>query len=134
MADSQQVDQASLETQPQRLPFDAEFLKRSEKFCDEILAAVPELHGVALVPLWASQPENAPPGFLSLRVKEPPFTSSLLMLLRRLSIFSVDVHKDLVGQIRMLDQYAAHVVEQLKQHKEEMEKLGQSADNNAQQG
>jgi hypothetical protein len=89
------------------------------------MASVPELHGLAIVPLWSSQPENAPPGFLSLRSKEPPFTASLLLLLRRLSLFSVDVHKDLVGQLRMLDQYAAHVAEQLKQQKEELDKLAQ---------
>jgi hypothetical protein len=116
----QQPDQ-----QATRLPFDVEFTRRGEEFCNEIMAAVPELHGLAIVPLWSSQPENAPPGFLSLRNKEPPFTASLLLLLRRLSLFSVDVHKDLVGQLRMLDQYAAHVAEQLKQQKEELDKLAQ---------
>jgi len=113
------------EQQATRLPFDVEFTRRGEEFCNEIMASVPELHGLAIVPLWSSQPENAPPGFLSLRSKEPPFTASLLLLLRRLSLFSVDVHKDLVGQLRMLDQYAAHVAEQLKQQKEELDKIAQ---------
>lgn len=118
----QQTDQQT-EIQSDRLPFDVEFMRRGEEFCNTILAAVPELHGIALVPLWSSQPENAPPGVLSLRSKEPPFTASLLMLLRRLAMFSVDVHKDLVGQLRMLDQYAAHVAEQIRQQKEELDKL-----------
>jgi hypothetical protein len=118
----QQTDQQT-EIQSDRLPFDVEFMRRGEEFCNTVLAAVPELHGIALVPLWSSQPENAPPGVLSLRSKEPPFTASLLMLLRRLSLFSVDVHKDLVGQLRMLDQYAAHVAEQIRQQKEELDKL-----------
>jgi hypothetical protein len=120
----QQPDQQS-EIQSDRLTFDVEFMRRGEEFCNEVMAAVPELHGLALVPLWTSQPENAPPGVLSLRSKEPPFTASLLMLLRRLALFSVDVHKDLVGQLRMLDQYAAHVAEQIKQQKEELDKLVQ---------
>ena len=120
----QQPDQQS-EIQSDRLPFDVEFMRRGEEFCNDVMAAVPELHGLALVPLWTSQPENAPPGLLSLRSKEPPFTASLLMLMRRLSLFSVDVHKDLVGQLRMLDQYAAHVAEQIKQQKEELDKLAQ---------
>lgn len=127
----QQTDQQT-EVQSDRLPFDVEFMRRGEEFCNTVLAAVPELHGIALVPLWASQPENAPPGVLSLRSKEPPFTASLLMLLRRLAMFSVDVHKDLVGQLRMLDQYAAHVAEQIRQQKEELDKLA-SDDTNAQQ-
>ena len=120
----QQSDQQA-EIQSDRLPFDVEFMRRGEEFCNEVMAAVPELHGLALVPLWTSQPENAPPGLLSLRSKEPPFTASLLTLLRRLSLFSVDVHKDLVGQLRMLDQYAAHVAEQIKQQKDELDKLAQ---------
>jgi|GEM_PF-4289567 len=127
----QQTDQQT-EIQSDRLPFDVEFMRRGEEFCNTVLAAVPELHGIALVPLWSSQPENAPPGLLSLRSKEPPFTASLLMLLRRLSMFSVDVHKDLVGQLRMLDQYAAHVAEQIRQQKEELDKLVPD-DTNAQQ-
>lgn len=127
----QQTDQQT-EIQSDRLPFDVEFMRRGEEFCNTVLAAVPELHGIALVPLWSSQPENAPPGVLSLRSKEPPFTASLLMLLRRLSLFSVDVHKDLVGQLRMLDQYAAHVAEQIREQKEELDKLVPN-DTNAQQ-
>jgi hypothetical protein len=129
----QQTDQQPENAQT-RLSFDVEFMKRSEEFCDALLAAVPELHGIALVPLWNSQPENAPPGILSLRIKEPPFTSSLLSLLRRLSLFSVDVHKDLVGQIRMLDQYAAHVAEQIKTQKDALDKLAPDDTTNAQQG
>lgn len=128
----QQTDQPT-EIQSERLPFDVEFMRRGEEFCNAIMTAVPELHGVAIVPLWTTQPENAPPGFLSLRSKEPPFTASLLLLLRRLAVFSVDVHKDLVGQLRMLDQYAAHVAEQLRQQKEELDKL-EPIDTNAQQG
>lgn len=111
------------EIQSDRLPFDVEFMRRGEEFCNSVMAAVPELHGIALVPLWTTQPENAPPGVLSLRIKEPPFTASLLTLLRRLTLFSVDVHKDLVGQLRMLDQYAAHVAEEIRQQKEELDKL-----------
>ena len=131
--DAPQQPEQPNESSPTRLPFDVEFMKRSEEFCDALLAAVPELHGIALVPLWNSQPENAPPGVLSLRVKEPPFTSSLLSLLRRLSLFSVDVHKDLVGQIRMLDQYAAHVAEQIKTQKDALDKREPDNSTNDQQ-
>lgn len=121
--DAPQPQDQQSEIQSDRLAFDVDFMRRSEEFCNQILAAIPELHGIALVPLWSAQPENAPPGVLSLRSKEPPFTASLLMLLRRLALFSVDVHKDLVGQLMMLDQYAAHVAEQIRQQKEELDTL-----------
>ena len=132
--DAPQQTEQQKEIQPERLPFDVEFMRRSEVFCNEIMAVVPELHGLALVPLWNSQPENAPPGVLSLRSKEPPFTASLLMLLRRLTLFSVDVHKDLVGQIRLLDQYAAHVAEQVRQHQEKLANIATNETDNDQQG
>lgn len=131
--DAPQQPEQQTEVQSDRLPFDVEFMRRGEEFCNAVLTAVPELHGLAIVPLWSSQPENAPPGVLSLRSKEPPFTASLLMLLRRLSLFSVDVHKDLVSQLRMLDQYAAHVADQIKQHREELDKLA-PPNTDAQQG
>jgi hypothetical protein len=121
------------ENQPARLPFDVEFMQRGESFCNAAIAAIPELQGIALIPLWSAQPENVPAGLLSLRNTEPPFASALLLLLRRLSIFSGDVHKDLIGQLRMLDQYAGHLAEQLNQHKEELNKLAPDAPN-AQQG
>jgi hypothetical protein len=104
-----------------RLMFDAEFVKRSEEFCNQAITAIPELHGIAIVPLWNSHHDELPPGLLSLRFKEPPYTASLLLLLRKLALFNVDVHKDLVGQLQMLDQYAAHLAEQVKKNIEELE-------------
>ena len=103
-----------------RLAFDVEFMARTEEFCNQIMAAIPELSGIALIPLWTVHPENAQNGLLSLRNKQPPYTASLLNLLRRLAAFNVDVHNDLINQIRMLDQYAAHVAEQIRLRQDEL--------------
>lgn len=120
-----------IQTQPEtivdRLPFDAEFFKRSEEFCNEVLAAVPELSGIALVPLWQNQPEKMPAGLLRLRNSQPPFLASLLGLLGRLTSFGVDVHKDLIGQLKMYDQYAAELAERIKVQTDELNKLAESA-------
>lgn len=97
------------ETQPTRLTYDAEMFKRATEFSESLLAAIPELHGVAVIPLWTSQPENAPNGLLQLRDLKPPFVSSLLLLVKRLTAFANDAHRDLLMQLQMFDRHAAEL-------------------------
>ena len=108
------------EIQPERLPFDVELFKRADEFGSAILAAVPELHGIAIVPLWNTQPENIPSGLLRLRNPQPPYAGSLLTLLKRLAAFNFDVHRDLVNQLQMYDNYAAELARQIKARQEEI--------------
>jgi hypothetical protein len=111
------------EVKSERLPFNAEFIQRVNDFSQELLTAIPELHGLALVPLWNVQPENASSGVLRLRNPQPPFLPSLMQLLKRLAAFNVDVQRDLVGQLQMYDNYAAELSTQIKARIEELEKL-----------
>lgn len=111
------------EVKAERLPFNAEFAQRVNSFTNELLAAVPELHGLAIIPLWNVQPENTSAGILGLRNPQPPFLPSLMLLLKRLAAFNVDVHRDLVGQLQMYDNYAAELSAQIKARIEELEKL-----------
>ena len=98
-------------TEPQttRLPYNAEMFKRATEFSDQLLAAIPELHGVAIIPLWAAQTEGVPNGLLQLRDPKPPFISSLLMLVKQLTAFAVDAHRDLIMQLQMFDRHAAEL-------------------------
>lgn len=107
-----------------RLPYDVEFVKHVKDFCTTILQKLPELHGIAIVPIWENQPENMPAGSLHLRNAQPPYIPSLLALLKRLSVFGVDIHKDLVNQFGMYERYAAHLYEEVAAHREELNKLG----------
>ena len=91
---------------PTRLPFDAEFVKHVEDFCAATMSAVPELHALAIVPIWENQPEKMPAGLLHLRNPQPPYIASLLATLKRLAVFNVDVHRDLVGQLGAYERYA----------------------------
>jgi hypothetical protein len=104
------------ENKTARLPFDAEFMQLVEMFCSTALMNVPELHGVAIVPIWETQPEKFPAGLLQLRNTQPPFLASLLQLSQRLAIFATDVQKDMVGQLRVFDQYAAELSEQISKN------------------
>lgn len=111
------------EIQSERLPFDVEFFKRAEEFCNGVIAAVPELHGVAIVPIWQTQPKEIPSGLLRLRNPQPPYVPSLLSLLKRLAAFNMDVHGDLARQFSMYDQYAAELSRQIKARQEELGQL-----------
>jgi hypothetical protein len=106
-----------------RLPFDAEFVHHVRAFCDAVLTNVPELHGIAIVPLWNNQPENMPAGLLQLRDTRPPYLFSLTALLRRLTAFSVEVQSDFANQVRVIEQYAAELKEQINERVEELNQL-----------
>jgi hypothetical protein len=108
------------EAQPARLTFDAELFKRASEFCDAALIAVPELEGVAVVPLWSVQPEKTPNGLLKLRSMQPPYVGSLLKLVARLTAFSVDAHRDLVMQLQMFDRHAAELAAQIEARQQQL--------------
>lgn len=112
--------------EPERLPFDVEFYKISETFCADSMKKVPELAGIAIVPVWANQPENTPSGLLKLRNHQPPYLAGLLALMGRLVAFSTDVHRDFVGQLRMFDQYAAELATQIKERVDTLNGLDQN--------
>ena len=106
-----------------RLPFDVEFYKLSETFSADALKQVPELAGIAIIPVWANQPENTPSGLLKLRNQQPPYLAGLLSLLGRIFAFATDVHRDFIGQLRMFDQYAAELANQIKERVDELDAL-----------
>lgn len=122
--------EAQTQQEPDRLPFDVEFYKLSEEFCAESLKKVPELAGVAIIPLWSNQPENTPSGLLKLRNHQPPYLAGLLSLLGRTTAFATDVHRDFVGQLRMFDQYAAELANQIKDRVDTLNALDQKQTNN----
>lgn len=129
--EAEQTNQNSGQTT--RLSFDAEFFRRSEEFCNELITTIPELNGIALIPMWNNQPEKIPPGVLRLRNAQPPYLASLLNLLSRLAAFGVEVHRDLINQLRMFDQYAAELAERIRLQTEELNKIEESTNtqNNA---
>lgn len=110
-------EQAEVQEQTRRT-FEDEFFAQYNAFCDKAIKDIPELHGLAIIPLWSNQPEKSPSGLLRLRNPNPPYLSSLMMLLKRLSVFGVDVHSDFVLQLRMFDQYANELANKIKEHQD----------------
>lgn len=124
--------QPEQEIQSSRLPFDVELYKRADEFCADALAAIPELSGIAIVPLWTTQPKKAPAGLLRLRDTQPPYLASLLALLKRLAAFSAQVHNDLFAQFEMIDRYAAELSSQIKVKIETLTQLNQAQEDKQQ--
>jgi hypothetical protein len=112
-----------------RLPFDVEFFKASEEFSASAIKNIPELTGVAIVPLWANQPESTPPGLLKLRNPQPPYIGGLLQLMSRLSAFSAEAHRDFLAQLQMFDRYAVELAKQIKDRVDQLNALSQSDPN-----
>jgi hypothetical protein len=112
-----------------RLPFDAEFIKKTEEFCVDVLRTIPELHGIAIIPVWENKPEKMPAGLLQLRNTQPPYYVSLITLLGQLANFSGEVHKDLVGQLKFFQHYAVELHTKIQEHTEELNKIATTQTN-----
>lgn len=128
MTTENQSAQQPAEITSERLPFDAQFFVAANEFCNNALTAVPELHGIAIVPLWQPAPEQSPAGLFRLRNPQPPFLASLLMLMQRLTAFSVEAHRDMIGQLKMFDGYANELAAQIKARREELAAMTNTQD------
>lgn len=116
-------EQVEAQQQTTRRTFEEEFFAQYNEFCDKAIKDIPELHGLAIIPIWTNQPEKSPSGVLRLRNPNPPYLNSLMMLLKRLSVFGADVHSDLVLQLRMFDQYASELAARIKEQQELLEQI-----------
>jgi hypothetical protein len=116
-------EQVEAQQQTTRRTFEEEFFAQYNEFCDKAIKDIPELHGLAIIPIWTNQPEKSPSGVLRLRNPNPPYLNSLMLLLTRLSVFGADVHSDLVRQLRMFDQYADELAARIKEQQELLEQI-----------
>lgn len=113
---------------PTRLPYDVEFVRQTEAFVEKALQELPELQGLAIIPVWTRQPEKFPPGFLKLRAQNNLYVAELLKLLSLFTAFSVEVHKDFMGQVQILDNYLREVQSKLQETQQAPETTGDDAD------
>lgn len=112
------TEAADTAPQPTRLPYDAEFVKQTEEYCAKLMADLPELQGLAVVPVWTRQPENFPPGLLKLRAQNGLYVAELLKLLSLFTAFSVEAHKDFMNQVKILDNYLHEMQGRLQQYQQ----------------
>lgn len=111
------------ESQPTRLPFHVEFFEAANSFSTDVLAKIPELQGVAVVPLWSPVPEDVPVGVLRVRSDGQLFVPQLFKMLGQLSAFNLELHQKLAEQLGAIDQYALKLTEEIKKLHTEYDKL-----------
>ena len=73
-----------------------------------------------------------PPGLLQLRNVQPPYLPSLLLLLKRMAAFNVEVQKDLFGQVNVVEQYVGEMDKRIKARVEELNQLNKHPEQNDQ--
>ncbi len=117
------MDTQPTDGQPARIAFDAEMAKRADEFCAAAMTAIPELHALAVIPVWSLQVENVPAGFLRLRNPQPPYTGSLMLMLTRLTAFSTEINRDLMQQMQSIDRYASELATQITARTQQLEQL-----------
>jgi hypothetical protein len=77
------------------------------------------------VPLWSPNLEDVPTGLLRLRNETPPYLAGLLQMLGRLTAFSVDVHRDMIAQLKAFDKMASDLVLEIHTKSAELHALNQ---------
>lgn len=104
-------------------PCDLVVFSEANKFAESIIKKVPELHGIAIVPIWLPQLQDVPRGLLRLRNESPPYIAALLQMLGNLTAFSVDVHRDMMNQMRAFDQMAKDLSDEVKNKIEQLQTI-----------
>lgn len=111
------------EIKPERLPFDVEFFTAVDDFSTTILAKVPELLGLAIVPLWHLPQETGPIGLLRLRDPKPPHLPQLLTMMRRLVAFNAELHQRFIEQTVLYDNALKELAQEIKKKQAELDAL-----------
>ncbi len=109
-----------------RLPFDVEFRQVSEEFSGHLMASLPELAGIAIVPLWNNKPENVPVGVLRLRNANPPYMQILLAMLERLTAMGTEIHQAIVGQIQLYGRHSDELLQRISMYEAQLQQLEQT--------
>jgi len=108
-------------------PCDMRVFKAANSFAERIISEVPELQAIAIVPLWSPNLEDVPTGLLRLRNETPPYLAGLLQMLGRLTAFSVDVHRDMITQLKAFDKMASDLVLEIHTKSAELHALNQQS-------
>lgn len=111
------------EIKPERLPFDVEFFTAVDDFSTGILAKVPELLGLAIIPLWQLPQETGPIGIFRLRNPKPPHLPQLLTMMRRLIAFNTELHQRFIEQTAMYDKALHELAQDIKKKQAELDAL-----------
>lgn len=125
--------QTSESNQPQPAPViesannacDLTLFSEANKFAEEMIRKIPELHGLAIVPIWMPQLQDVPRGLLRLRNETPPYIAALLQMLGNISAFGADVQRDMMTQLRAFDQMAKDISTEVQNKLAELKSINE---------
>lgn len=116
---SGQID-AAPEIAAETVACDLALFSDANEFAVAVLKKIPELHGIAIIPIWQPQLQDVPNGLLRLRNETPPYIAALLQILGKLAAFGADVHRDMNNQFRAFDRMAQDISTEVKNKLEEL--------------
>lgn len=123
MTDQQISPEPESRIESEKQACDIQFFSQANNFAQAMIAEIPELQAVAIIPLWAPALENVPTGLLRLRDETPPYIAGLLQMLGRLSAFGVDVHRDMFTQMKAFDKLAGNLMAEIRARTEELQSV-----------
>jgi hypothetical protein len=105
------------------LTCDIQFFASANEFAKQAIKDVPELHAIAIVPLWSPDMQNIPNGLLRLRDENSIYLPALLKMVAKMTAFSVDVHQDMLVQLRAFDRMSSDIVKEIHEKAETLEAM-----------
>lgn len=100
--------------QSEKPPCDIHFYMQADQFSEYMMGQIPELQAIAIVPLWSINMTGIPSGRIRLRNEKPSYAGQLFQMMSKLAAFGVDVHRDLVAQIKTFNNDAGSMAQQLQ--------------------
>lgn len=104
---------------------DLTLFNEANKFAEAMIKKIPELHGLAIIPIWMPQLQDVPHGLLRLRNETPPYIAALLQIMGNLSAFGSDVQRDMMNQLRAFDQMAKDISTEVQNKIAELKSLNE---------
>lgn len=104
---------------------DLRFFSEANKFAELMIKKIPELHGIAIIPMWSPQLKDVPNGLLRLRNETPPYIPALLHMSANVVAFNIDVQRDLMHQMRAIDQMVKDITTEVKNKADELAELNE---------
>jgi hypothetical protein len=112
---------------------DLKLFSAANRFAEEMIKNIPELHGIAVVPMWQPQLKEVPNGLLRLRNETPPYIAALLQMSGNIVAFNADIQRDMLHQMKAFDQMASDLADEVKNKLEELQKIHEKIAENKEQ-
>lgn len=117
------TDDTTQKTDTFKPPCHVNFYNNADYFSTQIMQQIPELSAVAVIPIWELNITNIPTGRIRLKNEQQPYVAQLFNVMKKLSEFGVDVHRDIMNQLMLFDNAANNLSIEIKKRADELAAL-----------